>query len=132
MTYKLPIYILLSCIILCILNLLSLLLTLFINPGFPDMSKNYFPLLEYNTLNQEVKHKLKYCSLCEILISKSRSTVVHCTHCNFCIEGYDHHCGVLGKCIGKKNIFFFYAYSALIVLDFIFIMVSSVYTASKN
>jgi len=27
----------------------------------------------------------------------------HCVDCNVCVEGYDHHCPVSGKCIGKGN-----------------------------
>ena len=33
--------------------------------------------------------------------------VVHCSTCNVCIKEYDHHCGVLGVCIGKNNIYWF-------------------------
>lgn len=33
---------------------------------------------------------------------------VHCEECEVCIEGYDHHCPWTSKCIGKKNLTYFY------------------------
>lgn len=38
------------------------------------------------------------------------SDTVHCDHCDCCVLGYDHHCGVLGTCIGKKNLTAFYMF----------------------
>lgn len=32
----------------------------------------------------------------------------HCSLCDVCIEGHDHHCGFIGKCVGKKNLNSFY------------------------
>ena len=40
---------------------------------------------------------------------------VHCSYCDVCIEQHDHHCGFIGKCVGKKNLSSFYA---LLIVSF--------------
>lgn len=40
--------------------------------------------------------------------------VRHCDICNVCVEGYDHHCLWIGKCVGKGNKFLFYLMIILI------------------
>ena len=45
----------------------------------------------------------------------------HCSSCNICVIGIDHHCGVFGKCIARNNIIFFYSF---IVLTFVSIFAS--------
>jgi len=42
----------------------------------------------------------KKCDFCGIDQWKG---VIHCEVCKECIEGYDHHCGIVMVCIGKKN-----------------------------
>ena len=34
----------------------------------------------------------------------------HCEFCDVCIEGLDHHCPWMGKCIGKKSVGKFYVF----------------------
>ena len=49
------------------------------------------------------------CKFCGII----NETTYHCEDCDVCIDGYDHHCGVIGKCIGGKNLVAFYAFVAI-------------------
>eukprot|EP00040_Diaphanoeca_grandis_P016441 m.84806 g.84806 ORF g.84806 m.84806 type:complete len:372 (-) comp25804_c0_seq2:24-1139(-) len=46
----------------------------------------------------------KWCYTCKIWRTPG---VVHCSECGFCMQGYDHHCGVMGMCIAKRNVRFF-------------------------
>jgi hypothetical protein len=45
---------------------------------------------------------IKYCDICHLSHLQSSGTH-HCRECNHCVEGFDHHCVVLGVCIGKLN-----------------------------
>lgn len=42
--------------------------------------------------------------------------VVHCYDCDRCCRRYDHHCPVLGNCIGKRNTCSFYGVVAFFIL----------------
>jgi hypothetical protein len=42
--------------------------------------------------------------------------IVHCYDCDRCCRDYDHHCPVLGNCIGKKNIWCFYGTIAFFII----------------
>ena len=43
---------------------------------------------------------VRYCSRC----ARFRGPrTFHCDECDACIDGYDHHCPWLGKCVGKHN-----------------------------
>ncbi|KAG5466839.1 hypothetical protein LSCM1_01016 [Leishmania martiniquensis] len=46
----------------------------------------------------------KVCTTCHI-IRPPRST--HCRVCDICVEEFDHHCGILGSCVGKRTFRFF-------------------------
>ena len=52
--------------------------------------------------------------LCDICKTLPNEDIEHCSICNVCIEQFDHHCVVLGKCIGGKNLFIFYMYVGFI------------------
>lgn len=47
------------------------------------------------------------CGTCKLVQPKG---CVHCPFCKVCIEGHDHHCPWMGKCIGAKNLRAFYTF----------------------
>lgn len=49
----------------------------------------------------------EYCKICQKFIIANTNTV-HCQFCNVCVQGYDHHCVWIGKCVGKDNLKKFY------------------------
>jgi len=55
-----------------------------------------------------------YCITCK-LYRKNNSK--HCIWCNRCIKYYDHHCSIFGKCIGKRNIVFFWMFILICGLE---------------
>lgn len=68
-----------------------------------------------------------YCDHCESFRPKG---TVHCSTCQVCVAGYDHHCPWTGKCIGNGNIFFFkvfiFTLSWLIILDIVLAILDAV------
>ncbi|CAN0098382.1 unnamed protein product [Ectocarpus sp. 6 AP-2014] len=48
------------------------------------------------------------CGRCDV---KRPAGAIHCNECNVCVtKKFDHHCPWTGKCIGEKNIRFFYLF----------------------
>ena len=76
-----------------LLYLLSALLTYLLNAG---------------TIFKGKKNK-KYCKDCNFNYPYHKK-LSHCSICGICVIGIDHHCGVFGKCIAKRNIFWFYCF----------------------
>lgn len=52
----------------------------------------------------------------------------HCAICEVCIDGYDHHCGFIGKCVGKGNIKSFYALLVCAFATMIVVVLSLAWT----
>ena len=48
--------------------------------------------------------------MCKFTYPKSDKKYEHCSACEVCVAGPDHHCGVFEKCIGRKNIICFYLF----------------------
>lgn len=57
---------------------------------------------------------VKYCSVCSIY---RPPRTVHCKCCNRCVSQFDHHCTLLGTCIGRNNYrsFFLFLFSGSIL-----------------
>ena len=75
------------------LAIISSTLNYIINPGIVYSS---------NKIQQKI-----YCSFCKMLYPKTSNNIVNCDICEVCVNGYDHHCGVIGKCVGKYNMIVF-------------------------
>lgn len=61
----------------------------------------------------------KFCSKCQTYTTKEEKSH-HCSMCNSCIYGYDHHCIWVGKCIGKGNKIYFYSMLFLISITYVY------------
>ena len=83
--------------ILTSLAIISSILNYIINPGIVYSSN-------------KIKEKI-YCPSCKMLYPKTNNNIVHCGTCEVCINGFDHHCGVIGKCVGKFNMVVFVSLS---------------------
>jgi hypothetical protein len=46
----------------------------------------------------------RFCHTCQIIKPPQAS---HCSACDYCVEEFDHHCGVLGSCVAKRTFRFF-------------------------
>jgi hypothetical protein len=75
----------------------------------------------------------KYCKPCKIIKTQN---VYHCYDCDVCIEGYDHHCPWIGKCVGKNNLKDFYFFLIMtfgtLIMSFVATMASSASEPTKN
>lgn len=51
-------------------------------------------------------NELLLCPVCNCIRPEDQF-IHHCRTCNRCVVAFDHHCGVLGNCIGTRNIGYF-------------------------
>ncbi|CAM9823024.1 unnamed protein product [Heterosigma akashiwo] len=51
----------------------------------------------------------------------------HCYDCGLCIEQLDHHCPWTGKCIGHRNLKFFYSFVTLLCINIGYIFIGVVW-----
>jgi palmitoyltransferase ZDHHC9/14/18 len=58
------------------------------------------------------------CSRCEMSRPVGAS---HCYDCEVCVKDLDHHCPWTGKCIGRKNLYFFYLFLLFLTLHILFV-----------
>ena len=79
----------------------------------------------------ETSYSVNICTTCNIT---KDINVVHCTDCDVCVEGMDHHCPWTGKCIGKGNLcpfYLFVASTAVYITGLILILSGSPVMQSK-
>ena len=100
------------------LHFLSYLIAAFSNPGIPS-NNNY---KEYNKNPVEMSWSFIRCSQCKSLVNLDGVLTFHCRICNVCIEGYDHHCPWVTKCVGKGNICSFYIFVTSTLLYVLYLL----------
>ena len=81
----------------------------------------------------------RHWTYCDHCLSYRPPGTIHCSTCQVCIAGYDHHCPWTGKCIGHGNIMYFFAflYSLFVYLIYVFVLlmlyiVSNVFREERN
>ena len=113
--------------ILCFIDIILYLICFFKNPGIPPKElwiENYFK--NKNNKDNNINFSIKICKDCKIIIENNQY-IEHCKICNVCIMEMGYHCFWIGKCIGKKNKFYFYCFlfiSFILLLYLIFAFVS--------
>jgi hypothetical protein len=86
-----------------IFYIVSFFVLVLINPGIPK--KEHYAYDYFLRIKSRLKDMQK-CSKCNIIVPKSYK-VIHCSICDICIIGQDHHNPIAGKCNGTKNIIYF-------------------------
>mmetsp|Transcript_212 Transcript_212/g.416 ORF Transcript_212/g.416 Transcript_212/m.416 type:complete len:246 (-) Transcript_212:223-960(-) len=107
---KYPLYIFIA-LVFCLVCNVTLWLTACTDPG----------ILRHSAVGDN----LKFCDRCNLYQPFGTH---HCTDCGCCIEEHDHHCPWMGKCLGKKNILYFYAFnlSWFLYLIYLFVIIINV------
>ena len=106
----------------CILFSYTYIYILVTDPGIPKR-------IDDETANK-LKPRCAFCKICKNWVT-FESRAVHCSQCNICIEGYDHHCSWVSKCIGRKNLYHFYFLILWIVILILYFAFAFVY-ANEN
>lgn len=91
--------------LLCILDCFMLLFASACDPGIilPLKKGEPIPVNQQITVNGK-EYEQEVCKTCKVL-RPARSS--HCRVCDVCVEEYDHHCGVVGSCVGLRTFRFF-------------------------
>mmetsp|Transcript_101021 Transcript_101021/g.204936 ORF Transcript_101021/g.204936 Transcript_101021/m.204936 type:complete len:178 (+) Transcript_101021:83-616(+) len=71
----------------------------------------------------------RHCDKCNIMQPRGCS---HCEFCQVCVEGFDHHCPWMGKCIGKDNLCAFYTFIAVSMSSLGYIFALTLITSSST
>jgi len=82
------------------IELFTYVATFLKNPGICSTTNPIPDDINYNDENS-------FCESCRVFQTEE---IEHCDECNVCVEGFDHHCPWVGKCIGKGNLCLFYTF----------------------
>mmetsp|Transcript_4561 Transcript_4561/g.6795 ORF Transcript_4561/g.6795 Transcript_4561/m.6795 type:complete len:226 (+) Transcript_4561:344-1021(+) len=96
-----------------VVTVVSFALTSFSDPGMVLKQ----PVLKENSSTDG----LLACTRCNIY---RKPGTIHCSECDICIEGLDHHCPWTGKCIGRKNILYFRVFLGMVCVFLIAVVAS--------
>ena len=66
----------------------------------------------------------RWCHTCEVH-RPPRSA--HCPHCNWCVKEYDHHCPVMGTCVGQRTMRWFMLALLLLAAQALVMFITCVY-----
>eukprot|EP01060_Flectonema_neradi_P024416 TRINITY_DN3322_c0_g1_i1.p1 TRINITY_DN3322_c0_g1~~TRINITY_DN3322_c0_g1_i1.p1 ORF type:complete len:370 (+),score=40.03 TRINITY_DN3322_c0_g1_i1:80-1111(+) len=112
-------YILIPTCSLAGLSLLTLWITVFTEPGIIPRDTGKRPsrnhgdvfwqntyLLTHDKITEIGDSEMirRWCETCRLLRPPRAS---HCQTCGNCVNGFDHHCGLIGACIGVRNLRYF-------------------------
>lgn len=87
-------------LLILVMTLSSFLYTALSDPGTIVQQNCKLPI-DIEDSNRISPNQSITCDICNI---QRPPTASHCYACNVCIDGLDHHCAFIGKCIGKKTI----------------------------
>ncbi len=86
-----------------------LFLVMFIDPGY--VLDHEIQEGEYEQTDDKKRPKDgKYCEYCKLFVNRKTG---HCFQCHHCVSNFDHHCGIMARCVGKTNVFLFYGFVIL-------------------
>ena len=68
------------------------------------------------------------CPTCNIIRPPGAS---HCGNCDNCVLNFDHHCGFISGCVGKRNHKYFYLFSFIGVFACLFLTICQIITIIK-
>ena len=96
-------------IIISFIYIIIYLICFLINPGIPPRDlwlENYFQNKNNDT---NKNYPIKICKDCKIII-ESTEHIEHCKLCDICIMDMSYHSQWIGKCVGRKNKFYYYCF----------------------
>ena len=102
-------------------------LTCILDPGI--ISPDYY--LENYEVDKMKIQNYRICRKCNAVMDLDKG-VEHCTDCDICIIGNDHHCPWSTKCVGKNNISMFRLFIFSIFFHIGYLVFSSIITAIVN
>ena len=121
-------------IIISVIQICLYLICFLKNPGIPSKNlwiENYFK----NKSNDSNKnYSIKICKDCKIII-ESTEHIEHCKICNICVMDKGQHILWIGKCIGRKNKYYYYCFifmTCVLILYLIFAFFSIPFYKENN
>lgn len=114
---------------LTLIDITCLLLCSTVDPGvlIPAARHNAATAAEFVSVNG-VAFECKVCTTCNI-VRPPRSS--HCSVCDWCVEEFDHHCGVVGSCVAKRTFRFFTFFLILTTVIAAYIAIRSIVVLAK-